>query len=823
MIVRPLPCWVSLVTAVLLIPSSVPAAGVAVDPWLGAPFLGSPSASLASAREGSSRTVKVFLLGDPDETALRRLGGRTLTRAGRVHTAEVPRTALSRLSAVPGLEGVMLARPVELLMDAAIDSIHARNLRALEGGATWSGRTGEGVVVGIVDSGVDPTHSDFRHPDGSSRLLDYWDQSDTSGTAPSYGYGSAWSGSELTSIARAWDPVGHGTHVAGIAAGDGSGSQVDSLRYMFAGVAPEAALVGVAVDLTFDTHILDAVQYVFDAADRAGLPAVVNLSLGSQFGPHDGRTPLEAGLDTMVGPGRVIVAAAGNEGEDRMHAELHVTPGGRDTASVFVGPYAPGSGLYFFAIDAFHSALDAYDLTVVTPGGAHFGPFGPEDAVLDSLTGEGTLYLDQAFYPPEPEKKEIAILLSNDDPSAPDAAAPLDVPAPAPGEWHLVFEDRNAAAGGGEIDLWISLSSIRDIGGNEPFWLRAHDPSEEVASPGTARGVLTVGSFNTKPCWSDSMGVTRCTTVSPVQLTEPGRITFFSSRGPTQDGREKPEISAPGFVVASARSAQITPQYAQFYSFARTVQPDREHFVYTGTSMSAPQVAGAVALALAEDASLDPPALRSLLASTAAHDEHAPKPWSAASGYGKLDVGALLGTLVPVRPQVLHVSTNASGHPHLEWTGNDEAAFRLDSYDSEGTWEERARFSGGGPHVWDEPRAGAHWMYRLWSTLRDGGVALWAQAEWWEGTPPLGLPSPNPFRDRCAITLPRAPSAGIPADIRIFDLAGHPVRRLTAGEGQRTVLWDGRDDHGRPVPSGVYWVRALVGPYERASRIVRLP
>ena len=815
------PCLALLTFALIRGVPGAHAAGVAMDPWLNAPILGSNP--LASARLGPSKTVKVFLLGEPDQVALRRFGGRTVTRAGRVHTAECPRAALSHLPGVPGLEGVMLARPVRLFMDVAIDSIHGRSLRALEAGGTWSGHTGAGVIVGIVDSGVDPTHGDFRHPDGTSRLQDYWDQSDTSGTLPAYGYGSVWSGNALTTLVRAWDPVGHGTHVAGIAAGDGSASQVDSLRYMFAGVAPEAAMVGVAVDLSFDTNILDAVRFVFDAADRAGLPAVVNLSLGSQFGPHDGRSPLEAGLDTLVGPGRIIVAAAGNEGEDRVHAELHVPSGGRDSASVFVGPYTPGLGLSFFAVDGFHSALDAYDVTVVTPGGTRFGPFVPEDAVMDTLTGEGTLFLDQELYPPEPEKNEIAVLLSNDDPNAPDGASALAAPPPATGEWWLVFADRKAAAGGGEIDLWLSLSSIRDIGGNEPYWKRAHDAGEEVAAPGTARGVLTVGSMNTKPCWPDSMGVMRCSTVSPVELTEPGRITFFSSRGPTQDGRQKPEISAPGFVIASARSAQITPDYAQFYSLSRTLQPDREHFVYTGTSMSAPQVTGAVALVLAEDASLDPTALRALLAGTARHDEHAPAPWNAASGYGKLDLAALLGTLVPVRPREVRVSTNPSGHPRLHWTGGDEAAFRLESLRPEGAWEARARFSGPGPHVWDEPRGAAHWTYRLWSTLRNGSVELWAEAQWTDAVLPMALPSPNPFRESCTLRLPRAPGAGTSGDVQIFDLVGRPVRRLVAGEAQLSVHWDGRDDRGQPVLPGVYWVRAQVGPYERSSRIVRLP
>ena len=786
-----------------------------MDPWLNMPRLAPQGMDAATRR---APWVDVFLLGDPDPAALGNLGVRMRGRAGSVITARVPRHALDALSRLQGIHAVMMGRPMQFLLDASVDSVHARSLRALEQDGSWSGHTGKGVILGIVDSGVDVTHEDFRNPDGTTRIAAYWDQHDSTGTPPSFGYGSEWTANQLLSTPRLWDTVGHGTHVAGIAAGDGSASAVDSLRYRFVGLAPEAELVVVAVDLAEDTNILDAVHYVFDRAESEGKAAVVNLSLGNQFGPHDGNMPLETGIDALVGPGRLVVAAAGNDGADRIHAALHVNAGARDSASVFVGPYSAGNGFIFFTIDAFYDATASFEVTVVTPNGHRFGPYANLTDTGNMLTGQGTLFLLHATFPPEPSQAEIAMLVSNIDPDTTDGQV---APAPATGYWRIVVADR--AATGGDVHLWLSLSSIRDVGGNPPFWYTQSIPGYEITQPGTARGVITVGAWNTKPCWPDSLGQMHCTSVSPVELTDPGRITFFSSRGPTRDGREKPEIVGPGFVVASARSAQIAPEYAELYRFDRTVQADGKHFVYLGTSMAAPHVSGALALALEENPTLDPVGARMALRNSARHDEHAPAPWAAASGYGKLDVAALVAGFVPVTPGALRVTTNVNGRPRLTWTGTEEAAFRLESRSGNDLWLTRAELPGPGEHVWDEIENASFWEYRLWSTDRAGHTALWGEASWGVNGPTrVSAPFPNPFREACAISLEGA-AGDLPIDLHVYDAAGRIVRHLESQRGDMTVRWDGRDAMGRPLPAGVYWMDARVGPLRRAARVVRLP
>src|SRR6185503_18468917 len=107
--------------------------------------------------------------------------------------------------------------------------------------------------------------------------------------------------------------VGHGTHVLGIAGGDGSATGGGVPAYTYAGMAPKADLVVVKTDMS-DTGVLDGVAYVMNRATALGKPAVVNLSLGTLYGPKDGTSPFEAGIAALTGPGRVIVVAAGNDG-----------------------------------------------------------------------------------------------------------------------------------------------------------------------------------------------------------------------------------------------------------------------------------------------------------------------------------------------------------------------------------------------------------------------------------------------------------------------------------------------------------------------------
>ena len=265
--------------------------------------------------------------------------------------------------------------------------------------------TGKGVVVGVVDSGLDVLHADFRDALGHTRvawLIDFshlpigrhpelesrfgcsdpmqtpcavLDQADID-TALAGGGG----------VYLPHDLLGHGTHVASIAAGNGGGG-TDA---RFVGGAPEATLVianvsqGPAGDST-DADIVTGMSFIFDRAAALGLPAVGNLSLGSDFGPHDGSTPLEKALSEMVGPvhpGRAIVVAAGNSGalyvgdppEQRLgiHTQTRVTEGVAARTSI------QGIG----NVDLGHKVSGSVSVWLT---------FGPSDTIAVGLDGPGGL------------------------------------------------------------------------------------------------------------------------------------------------------------------------------------------------------------------------------------------------------------------------------------------------------------------------------------------------------------------------------------------------------------------------------------------------
>jgi len=526
------------------------------------------------------------------------------TRVGNLATASLTLPEIYSLAERPDVLRIRAARPVEPLLDYSVPEVGAP--------ALWYGApsaTGQGVIVGIVDSGVDILHPAFRvDRDGDgflegSRILFYWDQTEGSGGFPSFWgdepgegrYGRVYSQHELEGNIRAGfspapDTLGHGTHVAGIAAGGKAAG--------FPGVAPGADLVVVKTNF-YEDGVVDGIKFVFESAKFLGRPAVVNLSLGGHSGPHDGKGPFEHMVSGLVeGPGRIIVAAAGNEGAKKIHVGGEISA--RTTWTIVPASYS--------LVARFWYELPArFSITVVSPSNETLTVFPGQARGL--TTASGILWLDNTGTSLG-ATQEVFLSLTGVSSGA---------------AWKVTFEPVLP----GRVDGWIESSSMG-------YFLEG-DGQMTIAEPGNAERVITVGAYVTKISWNSQAGFFRA------EGYELYALAPFPSRGPTRDGRLKPEITAPGAWIASARSrdAQVSPWYAL---------PDGLNMMLAGTSMSAPHVAGACALLLSLRPSLSWAEILDSLRAGARVDSFVGSIPNTSWGFGKLDLPKTWASLQPPSP-----------------------------------------------------------------------------------------------------------------------------------------------------------------------------
>ncbi len=520
--------------------------------------------------------------------------------AGRYAAGVVPLSALPELADHPQLVYLQLVRPTRPCLDVSVPEVGAP--------AVWQGpggTRGGGVIVGIVDSGIDPFHPTFRvDRDGDgfeegSRILFLWDQNlPADGSAAAYGctYGQVFTQGEIEAAFAggyfpSTDTMGHGTHVAGIAAGDGSGGG-------WPGVAPEANLVIVNTTF-FQDSVLEGVTFVLDRAWELGLPAVVNLSLGTHAGPHDGTSLFEQALDSLVDrPGRAVVVAAGNEAQEQLHV-------GADVHSPISWHLVPQSS--WVAASFWHPPAAAFRLQVLAPSGEEITVLPGQQAYLNAAVGQ--VWVDNASGGPDPRNGDLEIYLTLTG-------------APAGSRWRLTFTPVGV---GGRVDGWIEDS-------REGYFLEG-DAQLTIAEPGNAQRVITVGAYVTKNSWTSVVG-------EQSYEGEVGGLASFSSRGPTRDGRLKPELCAPGAWIASARS-----QAAQVADW--TLLPGGSYYLLLGTSMAAPHVAGAGALLLALESGLSWDELREALTQGARADQWVGAVPNLSWGWGKLSLPGAVEALGP--------------------------------------------------------------------------------------------------------------------------------------------------------------------------------
>ena len=523
---------------------------------------------------------------------IRAAGGRVRSTGPQVLLADVPPAALGRLDQCPGIGRAEAPRQLLRRLDQALGP--ATGCAAAQ--ATHN-LDGSGVLVGIVDTGVDWAHPDFLDAQGGSRLemfafarqaqgaqVSQIDEFDTAALdAALAGNGAVPQG----------DPQGHGTHCASIAVGNGRAS-AGQLR----GVATGARLVAVRSEPLLDTHTIFGIRRTFELAGNR--PAVVTLSLGGHLGPHDGTSALENVIARESGPGRIVVVAAGNEGADAIHFRGELLPGQDLVIPVRIND----PRLQF--VDVWIPRGDSVDVEVETPDGVRHPADG---ALVTTVFG-----LFEAHFQEDPINRDQNFTLFV-------AQGRLNH------TWNIRIHANQIVHG--EVHAWAGTVNPS----TSAHLFTGADDRYSIGMPATEERCLAVGSLVSRNQF-DTAGGTMTSTLAL------GQLSSFSSRGPTRYGALKPDVAAPGQFVTAALGAGS--ELALDPVFVPRHHPSGRYITIQGTSMATPFVAGVVALLLQREPKLTPEDVQQRLRITARRDAQTGRVWDAGFGFGRLDVQALL-------------------------------------------------------------------------------------------------------------------------------------------------------------------------------------
>ncbi len=449
---------------------------------------------------------------------------------------------------------------------------------------------GEGVLIGIIDSGIDYMHPDFINDDNTSRILYIWDQSASRNYPESFLHGREYTNEEInTAISlnisgkeenalNHYDFIGHGTHVAGIAAGNGRAS-----NGLYIGAAPMSNLIVVKMgNPDYEGYpinnidIMQGIKYILQKAMVLQMPVAINISYGSNIGSHDGNSLFETYINEMSLQWKnAIVVAMGNEGDKGTHTHGNIMEKNRSQFTI-------EGNLNTISVDIWKTQMDFFNVEILSPRGISTGIIPYKNNNLLYNIGTEKIYIRFNKSTPYSINENISIELIAVNKFL------------SQGIWTIVFHDYYVI--NGEYHIWLStgekFSSVKFLTPTE---------NSTYTLPSTVKNVISVGGYN---------GIT-------------GKLSTFSGRGNERDPVNiKPDICAPCEKIISC-------------------VPGGGYDAYTGTSMAAPFVTGASALLLewgillGNDPYLYGQSLKGYLCSGAKRDRNLKYP-SNTWGYGKL-------------------------------------------------------------------------------------------------------------------------------------------------------------------------------------------
>ncbi len=473
-----------------------------------------------------------------------------------------------------------------LLQEENLEEIGVNRVRRISG----FDYQGSGILLGFVDTGIDYTHPAFVAANGVSRVTTIWDQNTQSGEPPEgFFYGTEFGEAEIAAGTAPKDENGHGTFLAGIAAGK------EDREANFAGVAPLAEIAVVKLkeakpylkeyycmpeDVTAfsEADIMMGVKYLIAYASKVQKPLVLCLGVGSSFGSHRGTIPLSFYLSSLVyRPDICLITAIGNEGNQRHHASILL---GNELKEVEINVSARGSG---FTLEIFSEAITDLNVRLFSPTGEEssiFAFFGTER--IPFLFDRTVVFVERETLMRTGTQQRIQLRFQR----------------PSEGIWRLQFDRSEMSA---EVHLWLPLNVFLD---EDVYFLDA-DPQVTLCEPANAPLLFSVGGYS----------------------TETGSVAPFSGRGFTADGQKQPTLLAPSVNV-------IGPFAGGGY------------IEKSGTSIAAAYSAGCVALFMeyiqqyrltGASAPLDTVLLRNIFSLGARRENNIEYP-NTVYGYGKLSL-----------------------------------------------------------------------------------------------------------------------------------------------------------------------------------------
>ena len=408
--------------------------------------------------------------------------------------------------------------------------------------------TGRGVLIGIVDSGVDYRHPAFLTADGKSRILRLWDQSIPGNPPEGYATGTEYTNEEINEalslsvqegrrLVPSEDGSGHGTAVLGVAAGsDFSRGAVNR------GVAYESDLLVVKMGIPRQdsfprtTELMQGVDYLVRQAIRLGRPIALNLSFGNNYGSHRGDSLLETYLDNVSGMGKnVICVGMGNNGNDALHTGGKLSPGEIQEIELGVGAFEPTLN-----VQLWKNYEDEMEIYLENPAGERVGPLFETLGAQRWQAGNTELLIYYGKPAPYHVTQEIYVDFLPQDEKTPYVDS---------GVWKIILAARNIK--NGEYFLWLPGGKTLNPG--TAFYLPR--PQGTLTIPATARRVISVGAYDARQ----------------------NTYADFSGRGCRALPYPKPDLAAPGVDIYAPR-------------------PGGGYAAFTGTSFSTPFVTGAAAL-----------------------------------------------------------------------------------------------------------------------------------------------------------------------------------------------------------------------------------